>query len=565
MKKKLLSLFLCSSMLLGMLAGCGKKDDEEGVADVEESERVAMTLSLWLPTDEGTTAEAIKLTEAALNKLTQSKYETAIELHAISRDEYQQTIDAKIAEVEKNIEAEEEAARARRQAAKDKAAGKQTKETEAPETVIADETYVDEIGVTRVKYPSVASTQMDIFLVQGYDNYQKYIENDQIQRLDAELNATSKLLNSYVYEQFFELLKPQGIYAIPNNHPVGEYQYLLFNKELMDTYDYTFDPAKFNSIRGASTKEFIEDMAWLKENGEAALQDVTLILGSSDLPGMNYWSIDGEWSLIGSQIKNLSTNKSKSEPKVMLRESAYWGTIYDMKTWAEKGWLGDGIVDEGEKFAVGILSGDGSLVEKYGDEYYMHVLQQPMMTQEDLYGSMFAVSSYTKSLERSMEIITYLNTDPEVRTILQYGAEGVHWEYDTENPDVIKILSNDYSMRLVETGNVYMTYPGEGIPMSYWNYGKQQNLDSMVSPYLTFGTSYITEENKAKLEALAKLSAEYQERISKMSAEEFNSQKSTIQKELEDNELLKELLDKKEITYSLAFIYKEFCSSNGIE
>jgi hypothetical protein len=137
MKKKLMCLFLCASMMLGMLAGCKKDDDGEAVADTEESERVAMTLSLWLPTNEGTTEEAIKLTEAAINKLTQAKYDTAIELHAIPRDEYQATIDEKIASVEKLIEEEAIAAAERRKQAKEQASQNKDntkKETEPVET-----------------------------------------------------------------------------------------------------------------------------------------------------------------------------------------------------------------------------------------------------------------------------------------------------------------------------------------------------------------------------------------------------------------------------------------------
>ncbi len=571
MKKKLLSLFLCASMLTGMLAGCSK-DDEEGKADIEESERVAMTLSLWIPTDEGTTAEAIKLTEAAINKLTQSKYDTAIELHAIPRSQYQDAVDAKIAEVERLIEEEEKAAAERRKKAKEQAAGKTTEteaadtasetaetviETEEAETFVADETYVDDIGVTRVMYPSVGSTQMDIFLVQGYDNYVRYVDNEQIQQLDSELNSTSKILKTYIFENYFNLLKNDGIYAIPNNHPVGEYDYLLVNKNLVDTYDY--DPKSLNTF--LKCQDFLNDMMYLQNKGEEPLKDVTLVLGNVDPINMNYWSVDGEWSLMASQITNSMNYNVKCAPKSVLSISVYTNTLLLMKKLTEAGCVGDGIVDEGEKFAVGVLSGDGSIVDTYGDDYYISVYGKPVMDQEDVYGSMFAVSSYSKNLARSMEIITYLNTNTELRTILQYGVEDIHWEYDKENPDVIKILSNDYSMNLLETGNVYMTYPGEGVPMSYWSYGKQQNLDSIVSPFVIFNDDYITDENKAKMEDLAKLSATYKARIDAMSAAEFEEQLDALKSELKANELFQELLDK-DINYSPVYLYNEFYSDN---
>ncbi len=559
MKKKLMCFFLCASMLLSAMAGCNKDEEEEAVADTEEAERVSMTLSLWLPTDEGTTEEAIEQVEAAINKITQAKYDTAIELNAIPRDEYQQAIDNRIAEVELNIEEKQKADESRKKAAKElaeqnKGKNKKEEETEAPETVPEKETYVNDLGVTLVKYPDVEDTQLDIFLVQGYDNYLNYVEKEQIQQLDSELNATFKILKSYIFEKYFEFLSVGGIYAVPNNHPVGQYDYILLNKALVDTYDY--NPSTLNSF--LKCEEFIYDMAYQQQNGAEALKDVTLVLGPVESTNMNYWSVDGNWSLIASQLTRASRFDAKLMPKSIFNNSAYLNTIGLMKEMTEKGWVGDGIVDEGEKFAVGVVSGDAGIEAQYGDDYYINIFGNPVMTEEDIFGNMFAVSTYSKSLSRSMEIITLLNTNEELRTILQYGVEDVHWEYDKENPDVIKIISDDYGMKLVETGNVYMTYPGEGKPMSDWEYGKSQNQDCVTSPYIKFGTSYITDENREKMEELAKLSADYKARIDALTAAEYDEQISVMKEEIKNNELVQELLDDKEVTYAPGYIYAEF-------
>ena len=564
MNKKLMCLFLSTAMLLGMLAGCssnaGNEEDVEATADTEESSRISMTLSLWLPTNEGTTEEAVELTEAAINKLTQAKYDTAIELHAIPRSEYQAAIDARLDEIAKTLEEREIAAEEKRKQAKElQAQGIETEaEEETTETVAEEETYVNDLGITVIKYPEVSDTQMDIFLVQGYENYVRYIENEQIQQLDSELSGNSKILKTYIYPTFLTLANEGGTYAIPNNHPVGQYDYLLVNKELVDKFDY--DGKSLNTL--LKCQDFIKDMGYLKDNGEEALADVTPLLGEVDPANMKYWSIDGEWSIIANQITNSMSYSTKAAPKSIFSTTVYTNTVTLMKELKEAGWVGDGVVDEGEKFAVGIVSGDASVAEKYGDDYYVNIYAKPMMTEEDAYGAMFAVSSYSKSLSRSMEIITYLNTSSDIRTILQYGVEGVHWQYNRDNPEVIDILSDDYSMNLLETGNVYMTYPGEGIPMSYWDYGKQQNLDSISSPYIKFGDSYITDANRAKLEELADLSKSYKERIDAMSAEEFKDAISTFKSEVKESELMTELLDTEEVTYAVAYIYNDFFSSN---
>ena len=118
MNKKLLSLFLAILMVMSMLAGCasGGEGDEtvEASADTEESSRISMTLTLWVPTSEDTTEEAILAVQDAINALTQPKFDTAIELHAIPEDEYQDAIDARMEEIALKKEEEalaEEAAR----------------------------------------------------------------------------------------------------------------------------------------------------------------------------------------------------------------------------------------------------------------------------------------------------------------------------------------------------------------------------------------------------------------------------------------------------------------------
>lgn len=565
MNKKFMSLFLSTAMLLGTLAGCSSNAGEEedvSAADTEESSRIAMTLSLWLPTDENTTEEAVELVEAELNRLTQARYDTAIELHAIPRSEYQTTIDAKMTEIGEKLEAEELAAEERRQAAKEESrrakeeSREYTPETEEESETVQteDETYVNDLGISVVRYPDVTDTQMDIFLVQGYENYTHYIEDELIQQLDSELSGSSKILKTYIYPTYLTLANESGTYAIPNNHPAGEYQYLLVNKELVDTFDY--ESRSLNSP--LRCEDFIRDMAYLKEHGEEALQDVTLVLGPIEPANMVYWSIDDEWSIIASQITNTMNYNVKCSPRSIFSTNVYVNTTTMMKQFEDAGWVGDGVVDEGEKFAVGVLSGDASIAEKYQDDYYITIYGKPVMDEDDIYGAMFAVSSYSKSLARSMEIITYLNTDSEIRTVLQYGVEGVHWEVDQENPDVINILNHDYSMNLLETGNVYMTYPGEGIPMSQWEYGKQQNLDSIASPFLKFGKSYITDENRALLEEVAKMSKEYKAAVDKMNAEEFTEAVAQYKTEIKENQAMTELLDTDEITYSVAYIYNEF-------
>ncbi len=534
MNKKLLSLFLAILMVLSMLAGCSSNADGdetvEASADTEETSRISMTLTLWIPTSDDTTEEAILATQDAINALTQPKFDTAIELHAVPEDEYQEAIDARMAEIAAKKEEEALAEEAAREAAKalkeqDGEAAAEETETET-ETEEDEETYVNDLGITVVKYPEVEDTQMDIFLVRGYENYTRYIEEAAIQQLDAELSGTSKILKTYIYPTFLTLANKGGTYAIPNNRPVGEYEYLLVNKELVEKYDYDAD--NLNTL--LKCEEFVNDIGYQKLDG------VIPLLDWYDDTGIQYWSANGEdFSLLASKVISTMNYNVKCMPKSVISTPTWTNTMLMMKRLDEAGYIGDGTVGEGEKFAVGIVKGSPEILEQYEEEYYVNIHNVPVAQPDDIYGNMFAVSTYSKSLARSMEIITYLNTDTELRTVLQYGAEGVHWQIDPDNEDTIISLSDDYKMDLYTTGNVYMTYPTYGKTLADWDYGKQQNLDSIVTPYLTF-EGYVTEENAEMIAELDKLSADYMKRIEGMTAAEFKEAISDFKKELKDNE-----------------------------
>ena len=555
MNKKLTSLLLAALLTAGSLVGCSSKAEEEDVAtaDTEQSVRVSMTLTLALPTKSGTTDEAAQKVEAAINRLTQAKFDTAIDLRLIPENEYQAYIDDTLSSINTKILEEESAAESRRKEIKALKAqgvdvsgmdtGDDEETTETVET--EEETIVNDLGISIKQYPEEGDTQFDIFLVQGYDNYNSYIENEYIQQLDSELSGNSKLLKTYIYPTFLELANVSGTYAIPNNHPVGQYQYLLVNKELVDTYDY--DPDELTTLLKCT--DFIKDI------GNQHLDGVVPLLGEVEPANMTYWGTDqSQWSILASQITNTMSYKLKLVPKSVFSINVFVNTIGAMKELSELGYIGDGTIKDGEKFAVGVVAGDASIVEQYGDEYYTYIYSKPMMSEEDAYGNMLAVSTYSKNLSRAMEIITYINTSTDIRTILQYGIEGENWEYENQDTqDTIRILNNDYQMDLVTTGNVYMTYPGEGMSMDYWDYGKQQNIDSISSPYIKF-KGYINDNNKDLIKQLDDLSKEYKAKLDALTYAEFDDAISEYKKELKESELFKQLTDL-ENENSVASIY----------
>ena len=582
MNKKLIALILGIIMLLSVFfTGCkGNTADETGTGEdnqtQETADRKPMTLSFWLPTDPSTTQAAVKQVEKALNEITELKFSTHIELHAIPDSEYQEAIDAKIdsiADVEQRIKWESESLKQKEIELAEQ--GIRMDEYVEPESEAESEpeeeeieTILDEDGEAVSVYPEVKENQLDIFLVRGYDNYKRYAEEELVEMLDSELTGNSRLLRTYIYPSFLECVNQGGIYAIPNNHVIGEYQFLLINKELADKYDY--DESEFNDgdKKSGSGKfnigSFSDCESFIEDIGNMHLDGVVPLLGEVEPGNMVYFSSDGNWSLLGDRIEYDYYYKYEIKSDEL-------GTSIDlpfvtyvtraMKQIESLGFVGNGTVKDGEKFAVGVVKGDFTLIDKYKDDYYIKIHAVPYADEDDIFASMYAVSHYTKSVPRSMEIITYLNTNETFRTILQYGVQGIHWDIDPNDSEVIKSLSSDYKMNIVDTGNIFMTYPDFGVPMSYWEEAKQQNLDSATSPYIGF--EYLTDKNVKEYDELAKLSAKVKTQLDEMTADNYQSASTKLKLSLIQNKTVQDMLNAKnsEMEDSFAAMYIAFTKS----
>lgn len=529
MKHKFLCILLCFSMLASgiLLSGCanssgestgtGTGTDTTGEGNSAVVARSSMTLTLWVPTSADTTEEAISLVEEAINDITQPLYDTAIKLYAIPEDEYDQAVMDQVHTIEARIEEQQQQELEQRQQELENAMnGEENDTTTAAETTggLSDTTESEYslIVPSAPEYPHVESTQMDIFLIHGWDDYEYYANNLYLSALDEELAGSSKVLKSYIYPDFFTAAMIDGTtYGIPNNHAVGEYTYFLVNKRLV-AEEY-LNPDTLISLE--TTQQFVQDVATYHP-------DVTPVYGVYEPSYYEYWSGQGPetFSVLASRI---TADSSYDTDVNNLFQNIFTMYNYTQSTYLYKSYVEQGYVstsDDVGEFGIGFVKGTPEDIAAYEDEYYINIHQAPRGTKEEYCTAVFGISSYTKSVSRSMEILTLLNTDTELRTILQYGVEGTHWKYDEENSDIIVQLSDEYQMNLIDTGNEFITYPDYGETMDYWDYAKEQNLDSYYPITLTF-QDYQNEENEALLAELDAFNQQIKAEIDAMSAEEF--------------------------------------------
>ncbi len=467
MKTRLICLLLTAVMIVACLAGCSKKTDDDVIDDVtEEASESAMTLAMYLMCEKPVSAEQEAKIEEAVNKITKAKFKTMLDLKFYTESEYYQKLEesfAARAEAEKN--------------------GLIAKPVEGEETK-EDETFVNEYGWTDIKYPTIAGYQVDIFYLGGYDNYSKYTQMGMLQNLDTELSSASKRLGEYISKAFLTYMKSanNGVYAIPTNTAIGEYTYLLFNKEaLADTrYDTPAGLAMFDSTTDADLATYLSDIKTYRSDKFVPFYSD---LSNTELAAAgkyyttdgnfttNFWGVDAngvisnDFSVVASDVNAAAKYKEKDN-SCMYYTSSVLDTTYMSSLGKIVGYRNDGYFGTADDFANGkaavvCVKGGADLPAQYADKYEAVVIGKPTIETMDLYNDMFAVSSYTANTGRSMEIITYLNTNDDFRNLLLYGIENENYEFtDSDYEDaegnpykVVKRLNEEYMMASEKVGN----------------------------------------------------------------------------------------------------------------
>jgi len=505
MKKRLLCMFLCLVMMLSVvLTACGKKTDKDAEENISDAaSETAMTLTMWVVSEEKVSDATAAMVSEALNAITKAKFKTQLVLKYFTEDEYE----ARLTETIKAYEAEKAT---QTTAPKDTATGSETEKVTAT-APIEDETETNEYGMSIIKYPELVRNQVDIIYIAGEDMYLDFIENNWLAQLDVELTSASKKINEFVASTLMDSVKYNGkTFAVPNNRPIGEYTFMMLNKELMDKYGQQ-GYINTNQIDGFYDDEIFSFLNLInavenKESDKVVPLDTTFEECLELLA--YYWAFDPytyeqleKFSIFGHHYK---TEEELSRGSVSLgfgslfADDEFIADYMKLRDMDFKGMFGDAKAEK-KQAAITFMEGDYSVLMEYeakgyytaddGQKYYPIVAKYPTASTEDIFGNMFGVYTGTRSLARSMEIVTYLNTNADFRNILQYGVENVNYTLETDVNGKVTLSytkNNDYHMDVFATGNVFIAYQDPNISGDVWTAGKIQNRYSLVDPVLGF-------------------------------------------------------------------------------
>ena len=107
MKRKVLALLLCIVTVLTLFTACGEKEIDEDELVSEQSTRTAVSINMWIVTDNKVSEETEALIEKAVNTITKSRFTTYVDLIFVTESEYDAAIDARFTAIEEQEKARE--------------------------------------------------------------------------------------------------------------------------------------------------------------------------------------------------------------------------------------------------------------------------------------------------------------------------------------------------------------------------------------------------------------------------------------------------------------------------
>lgn len=507
MKKRLMCLVLCLVMSLSaILTACSSKTDDEVEDEISQAaSETAKTLTMWIVSEEEISeATALSVTEE-LNKITRSKFKTELVITFLTEDKYR-------SELEKVIKAREEQIAAETTATEGDEDETDKNNKKDDETVETDEIGTDDLGMSVIIYPDPEPNQVDIVYISGEDMYIDFINNGWLASLDTELSVSSKKIKEYVSSTLLSAAQVNGsTYAIPNNRTIGEYTYMLMDKELMDRYSM-HSCIKTGSIDGFHNEYVYAFLDLVSKEASATAVPIDATYEECVSMLAHYWSFSpsdysalSDFSVFGYHYKDISELNRGSVAlgfNSLFEDEDFTAQYLKLNQFKFDGYYRSE-EDADKKSAVRFVTGDYTLMNEFNtygyctyenEEYYLVPVGYPSASSDDIYGHMFGVCSYSKNVSRAMQVITYINTNSDFRNILQYGKEGTNYRLNKDEATkkvTLERLNNDYMMNIFATGNAFIAYPEPTMSQNIWESGKIQNRYSQVDPLLGFDlTSY---------------------------------------------------------------------------
>lgn len=273
------------------------------------------------------------------------------------------------------------------------------------------------------------------------------------------------------------------IYGIPTNKELAVPMYFLYDRELVEKYDI--------DIREYPTLESMEPLLQMISGEEP--EYIPLFMTNSNV---NFASMGGYEYVTYADIPLVIRTEDASATVVNLYETEYCRELLDtLHKYYIAGYINeDASVRtafsrfQGEKVFLRIASGgpdsEVSFSSTFGYPIVTQCASDLVVTSESALGGVMAVNAGTGHPEECAVFLNAVNTDPDIRNLLNYGVEGIHYELNEDGQ--VTYLSDDYRGVAYTQGNWFILKTVAGENPDKWEVYREFNDIAIESPILGF-------------------------------------------------------------------------------
>lgn len=281
------------------------------------------------------------------------------------------------------------------------------------------------------------------------------------------------------------------IYGVPTQKELATPECWMYPEELVNKYK--IDITKYTTL------ESLEPLLAQIKKDESGYQPMELDKNSN-----NFFALDGYEYAISKQIP-LMIKSDDSSLKVVniFNTDLAKKTLATLRKYYKAGYINeDAAVKESQNLEKGkkvfwkeASGGPYAATSWSTDRGYKLVAQQvskSVVTTEAARGGMMVVNSRTKNADACIKFLNCLNTDPDVRNLINYGIEGTNYKLTSDGQ--VEKTGDTYTGVQYTQGNWFILKTVKGDPKDEWDQYKAFNGKAVKSEALGFSadTSALT-------------------------------------------------------------------------
>ncbi|MBQ3194918.1 MAG: hypothetical protein IJB65_00470 [Clostridia bacterium] len=381
-------------------------------------------------------------------------------------------------------------------------------------------------------YPNTLS--MDIVLYTDFDEYYLDASEGHLVDLDAALtNSEGEMisLNKSIPAVFLNAVKvgeseaAANVYGIPTVRAVGEYEFLVFDQDLLDYYtnlitdvadgkdNYEFGFSK-NQMRYLSELETY--LNYVSKNDYEGEKIIPLL----NTPNTFVTSDGYNMEMLGSSLAvDSSGNLVVPFQAAALGNAQFVNHYKTVAVYRSLGYVAEAFDEElleekliNEKFAVAFFKGTKGEMDALvkaaagedgaeGKNLVYNIYSKPLATSQEICQAVTSVQSsagygnsdYEAYAINFLRLLNGVNGEVDIKNLLLYGANGVNYTLNNSGEVILPTTTEGqqgqtYSMDTLYTGHTFHAFPSvdKGISLESIEQEKQHNLELQESYFTGF-------------------------------------------------------------------------------